>query len=207
MEPIETEYKGYRFRSRLEARWAVFFDALELEWLYEPEGFELGDGSYYLPDFQVLTPYDFSHWYEIKHRSVTVDAKFGQFWDDLQGSDTEAPSKYFPHLLSGDPRTAIFDGSWAVCPRCGGMVCRVDAIPPKRVYCRPCDLTTPSGTKTDWQTGALVKCRPWKGELKIGMPYYDGPDNSARYERLLENATRKARSARFEHGEKGAGRV
>lgn len=25
---IETEYKGYRFRSRLEARWAVFFDTL-----------------------------------------------------------------------------------------------------------------------------------------------------------------------------------
>jgi hypothetical protein len=23
---IETHYKGYRFRSRLEARWAVFFD-------------------------------------------------------------------------------------------------------------------------------------------------------------------------------------
>jgi hypothetical protein len=37
---IETHYKGYRFRSRLEARWAVFFDALGYEWQYEPEGFE-----------------------------------------------------------------------------------------------------------------------------------------------------------------------
>ena len=27
IKPIETNYKGYRFRSRLEARWAVFFDA------------------------------------------------------------------------------------------------------------------------------------------------------------------------------------
>lgn len=25
IKAIETEYKGYRFRSRLEARWAVFF--------------------------------------------------------------------------------------------------------------------------------------------------------------------------------------
>lgn len=25
---IQTEYNGYLFRSRLEARWAVFFDAL-----------------------------------------------------------------------------------------------------------------------------------------------------------------------------------
>ena len=28
---IETLYKGYRFRSRLEARWAVFFDASKIE--------------------------------------------------------------------------------------------------------------------------------------------------------------------------------
>lgn len=50
MKAIETAYKGYRFRSRLEARWAVFFDALGLRWEYEPEGFELPSGRY-LPDF------------------------------------------------------------------------------------------------------------------------------------------------------------
>lgn len=48
---IETRYRGYRFRSRLEARWAVFFDALGLKWEYEPEGFELPGGGRYLPDF------------------------------------------------------------------------------------------------------------------------------------------------------------
>ena len=36
IKPIETIYKGYRFRSRLEARWAVFFDALGIEYEYEP---------------------------------------------------------------------------------------------------------------------------------------------------------------------------
>lgn len=41
IKPIETLYKGYRFRSRLEARWAVFFDALGLKWEYEKEGFDL----------------------------------------------------------------------------------------------------------------------------------------------------------------------
>lgn len=50
MIPIETFYKGYKFRSRLEARWAVFFDALGWEWQYEAEGFELPCGRY-LPDF------------------------------------------------------------------------------------------------------------------------------------------------------------
>jgi len=35
LKAIETQYKGYRFRSRLEARWAVFFDSLEFTWTYE----------------------------------------------------------------------------------------------------------------------------------------------------------------------------
>ena len=48
---IPTEYKGYRFRSRLEARWAVFFDACGVKWEYEPEGFALPNGQFYLPDF------------------------------------------------------------------------------------------------------------------------------------------------------------
>jgi hypothetical protein len=43
-------YKGYRFRSRLEARWAVFFDSLGVPWEYEKESFDLPAGRY-LPDF------------------------------------------------------------------------------------------------------------------------------------------------------------
>lgn len=50
IKAIETYYKGYRFRSRLEARWAVFFDAAGIKYEYEPEGFDL-DGVWYLPDF------------------------------------------------------------------------------------------------------------------------------------------------------------
>jgi len=53
MKAIETQYKGYRFRSRTEARWAVFFEALGVDWLYEPEGFVLEDGTHYLPDFLI----------------------------------------------------------------------------------------------------------------------------------------------------------
>lgn len=52
IKTIQTEYKGYLFRSRLEARWAVFFDAIGAEWEYEPEGF-CENGVYYLPDFRV----------------------------------------------------------------------------------------------------------------------------------------------------------
>jgi hypothetical protein len=41
IKPIATYYKGYRFRSRLEARWAVFFDAAGIEWCYEEQGWDL----------------------------------------------------------------------------------------------------------------------------------------------------------------------
>lgn len=52
IQAIETSYNGYRFRSRLEARWAVFFDALAVDWAYEYEGFALPIGGY-LPDFLI----------------------------------------------------------------------------------------------------------------------------------------------------------
>ena len=63
IKPIETFYNGYRFRSRLEARWAVFFDTLGIRYQYEPEGFVLSDGTYYLPDFYLP---DFKFWVEVK---------------------------------------------------------------------------------------------------------------------------------------------
>lgn len=51
LKAIETRYQGCLFRSRLEARWAVFFDALEIPWEYEKEGYDLGEAGWYLPDF------------------------------------------------------------------------------------------------------------------------------------------------------------
>ena len=47
---IETEYNGVRFRSRAEARWAVFFDTAGIRWEYEPEAYTNGSKRY-LPDF------------------------------------------------------------------------------------------------------------------------------------------------------------
>jgi hypothetical protein len=50
MKILETTFRGCRFRSRLEARWAVFMHTLGVPYVYEPEAYEL-DGLYYLPDF------------------------------------------------------------------------------------------------------------------------------------------------------------
>lgn len=51
IKAIPTQYHGYKFRSRLEARFAVFFDALNQGFRYEPEGYNLERGLNYLPDF------------------------------------------------------------------------------------------------------------------------------------------------------------
>lgn len=66
IKAIETEYDGHRFRSRLEARWAVFFNAVGLTYEYEIEGFEM-DGTRYLPDFYIPS---LNRWFEIKGKTV-----------------------------------------------------------------------------------------------------------------------------------------
>lgn len=45
---IPTIYRGGRFRSRLEARWAAFFDLIRWPWVYEPF-----DADGYIPDFLI----------------------------------------------------------------------------------------------------------------------------------------------------------
>lgn len=70
IKPIETYYNGYRFRSRLEARWAVFFDAFGVEYEYEPEGLIVANDEYYLPDFYL--PY-FKSYFEVKRAPQKID--------------------------------------------------------------------------------------------------------------------------------------
>ena len=53
MEALKTYYNGYEFRSRLEAKWAVYLDAIGAKYDYEPEGYKLKNGECYLPDFKI----------------------------------------------------------------------------------------------------------------------------------------------------------
>lgn len=72
--PIETRYAGRRFRSRLEARWAVLFDHLEIRWQYEPQGFTI-DGTNYLPDFYLP---GLCVWAEVKGNENDLDRRLMQ---------------------------------------------------------------------------------------------------------------------------------
>jgi hypothetical protein len=122
--PIETWYNGYRFRSRTEARWAVFFDALAVPFSYEQEGFDLW-GSWYLPDFWLPEQ---SLWLEIKGRSP-IEPEQRLAW--LLARDTYRLVAIFGgdvwHTTPGhlfmprEPFHAITPCYWARCRTCGRL--------------------------------------------------------------------------------------
>jgi hypothetical protein len=60
MKAISTIYNGVRFRSRLEARWAAFFDNCSFNWSYEPIDFHG-----WAPDFKISTKAG-PAWVEVK---------------------------------------------------------------------------------------------------------------------------------------------
>lgn len=100
IQAIETVYKGYRFRSRLEARWTVFFDAMGVKWEYEPEGYVLDDGTKYLPDFYL----------HINRRHLQGEPKErGGVWVEVKGEMTEEDERkilmfadHFPVIVLGN---------------------------------------------------------------------------------------------------------
>lgn len=101
LKAIQTRYKGYHFRSRLEARWAVYFDALGLEWDYEKEGFDLGDGLLYLPDFWLP---QVRMWGEVKPEPFS-EIELEKIWR------LHNQSGYSVLLLVGVPTTAFYWGT------------------------------------------------------------------------------------------------
>lgn len=103
IKAIETRYKGCRFRSRLEARWAVFFDAMNFQWHYEPEGFKLADGTNYLPDFYLPRV---KMWAEVKPEKFT-DAEFAKLSQLANGTGKPAI------MLIGPPEAVNY---WMVRP-------------------------------------------------------------------------------------------
>jgi hypothetical protein len=98
MKAIETLYNGYKFRSRTEARWAVYFDFLGIEYEYELEGYDL-DGIWYLPDFWLP---QVNMWAEVK----------GQGFSD---EEYELCQKLAEHtgypclLLDGPPKAKAYE--------------------------------------------------------------------------------------------------
>lgn len=79
IKAIPTRYAGCRFRSRLEARWAVLFDTLGWSWEFEPRSFSLPSGGY-LPDFWVTAGRRAPVWFEVK---PSTDEREDMRWPEL----------------------------------------------------------------------------------------------------------------------------
>lgn len=209
---IETEYNGYRFRSRLEARWAVFFDALGVDYEYEPEGFELGDGTRYLPDFY-LPDVNGGIYVEVKGKM-----------DDESRSKTEAfreRSDTPLYIVGGIPTQGELEcedaysyvkryegcfwygwkrmGDWpylfCVCPACGKVGIEFDGRGWRICGDRHADKDLESETYRDEDGTVRNFMHP---EVKGWRT--DDKGYSWNQERLV-NAYAAARQARFEHGE------
>jgi len=59
----EVHYSSKIFRSRLEARWAIYLDLLRIDWDYEPCPYQVGPRLNYLPDFYLP---ELQIWLEVK---------------------------------------------------------------------------------------------------------------------------------------------
>lgn len=181
IEPIETEYKKYRFRSRLEARWAVFLDELGLSWNYELEGYELENGERYLPDFWLP---QISMWAEVKGPQFTHQ--------EIQNASLLSKGTgYLCLLLGGEPQNRVYPAAPPPEPEQGPdwMTGEDGPLYAAWSYCLTCYHSYPS---TEGRLFACPGCSCYQNR--------DGGCNRCKYEDTAK-AVKAARSAHFEHGE------
>jgi hypothetical protein len=108
---LEVSYSGRIFRSRLEARWAVLLDMLEVNWDYEPTFYECGEGLFYLPDFYLP---DHQLWLEVKGAPFMDAASMAKVLAAVAGPMRiplrEAPYTPSDRLMLGGPFRALKHG-------------------------------------------------------------------------------------------------
>lgn len=213
IQAIETRYAGHRFRSRLEARWAVFFNALGIKWQYEPQGFRVGhDQRPYLPDF-FLT--EAQLWVEVKGSEdaldmdllVSASVAHSGLPRDPNGTPNADPSHAGPRLLilgpvpesrylnvqpthavlsfwKGDVRQecAWFDADGTVVHEVGSL-----------------GLVGSDAPEVCWAS----RGNDWGNLTGVGTIIFDNDTRDIETQRRVGDAYRAARSARFEHGERG----
>jgi hypothetical protein len=133
---IPTLYRGRMYRSRLEARWAAFFD--RLGWKHEYEPFDLGSWS---PDFAITDPFDAL--IEVKPLTEPDPDLFDRI-HDAPGSGVRFVTRVAPTL----DRRIVFFGWWAASYRDAYLFWARDAERPRLIA----DILTSTHPPTDWVT-------------------------------------------------------
>lgn len=91
IKPIPQTINGVTFRSSLEARVSLTLTTNCIEWHYEPEGFELGNGVRYKPDFWLP---EIDTWLEVKYASDAPGVnKAAMFAEAVCGDDRCDPEQ------------------------------------------------------------------------------------------------------------------
>lgn len=198
---IETEYAGHRFRSRLEARWAVFFDKLGVSWLYEPQGYELGNGERYLPDFWLP---DLQVWVEVK--GAATDADLVKLFHA-----TAADGLPLLYEVGQQPNTILDGRGLAMLPSLERVLLLGDVplpSPGAAAWVHPLAVLTSHGPAMQ---GVFIADRGplyWIGRPRLwpssAPEWLSGlPAQHTVQPGLVADAYDAARKARFEHGEFG----
>lgn len=187
IKPIETVYNGYRFRSRLEARWAVFFDALGIKYEYEPEGFRFPDGSCYLPDFYLP---ELNTFFEVK--GIMNDADMHKINQLLKYSGKPVVIGY------ADMSFQASDLWHDEHPQPDGTFYYTFASKEYSllIYCYECKKYSFMGQSGCW---ICQSCGADDGDYFYSIEAYG--DWHSRSSPDVRNAFLAARQARFEHGE------
>jgi hypothetical protein len=107
---IPTRYRDTMFRSRTEARWAVFLDRLKIRWQYEVEGWDLGFCRY-IPDFWLP---DDQAWLEVKRPADTLSDE--EVRDILRKSDALSRADSAPVILGPGFPEAVWYSVTCACP-------------------------------------------------------------------------------------------
>ncbi|HEX9225126.1 MAG TPA: hypothetical protein VF885_00545 [Arthrobacter sp.] len=101
---LEASYSGRIFRSRLEARWALLMDLLDINWDYEPSHYQVGPELYYLPDFYLP---DHQLWLEVKGPAFMDAGSMAKVIASIAGPNPlplrEAPYSAADRLLIAGP--------------------------------------------------------------------------------------------------------
>lgn len=118
IEPIQTHYDGHCFRSRAEARWAVFFNKMGIPYDYEKDGYAL-EGKPYLPDFWLP---EHNYWIEIKGQlSTEEEQQKARCLATASGYDVfifwgkiPLPNNFIEEFCTDEAKMRIpkHDGSW-----------------------------------------------------------------------------------------------
>lgn len=187
---IETRYKGHRFRSRLEARYAVFFDALGIPWEYEKEGYDLESAGYYLPDFWLPQQ---SCFVEIKGEEPTAKELHKCSMLNTKGG-------FDVFLFSGMPTLESVGVGWfdEAGESSGGLTYSENCA---FFHCQRCCKVFIDDCRNVTKNS---EAREYIGRVnKEWLPLSCACGGWIVPEPLIENAMDAARSARFEHGECG----